>query len=72
MRPPPITGNVEIDAWLKELWEFVNANKVNYVSQNAQPTLAKNSIKLWKDADGGPKYYIVIDLDGTAKKVEVT
>ena len=75
MRPPPEelrTANKELFDWLNELLTYVMENKVFYISQNAQPTISKNSVCLWKDADGGPKWYLVCDLDGTAKKVEVT
>ncbi len=70
--PPPRTGNEELDRSLRNLWEFSLSGKIVVYNQNAEPSLSKNTIALWIDADGGPAYYLVANLDGTQVKVTLT
>jgi len=56
-------------AWL-EMAQTVN-NFLTLHYQNAEPTIPVNTMALWVDADGGPKYYILGNFGGTLKKVEL-
>ena len=58
--------------WLNELWSYVNAGNRRVFNQNSVPTIGKNQTALWIDADGGPKYYVLANFDGTQKKGELT
>ena len=48
--------------------EAVNFNRVQYVSQNAQPTPDAGAFMVWKDADAtssNPTHYLVYNDGGT-------
>lgn len=40
-------------------------------SQAAEPDIGANSMAFWKDTDDS-KYYLILDIAGTQKKVELT
>ena len=75
MRPPDqatIDDPQKLLTWLKELWLFIVASNIKVYNQNDEPTIGKNQIALWIDADGGPKYYFIANFDGTQKKGQIT
>lgn len=47
-------------------------NSINRLyAQDAEPTPPNNTLGLWIDTDGGPKYYLTGNFGGTVKSVEV-
>lgn len=56
-------------AW-RELARLLNGLLTVYY-QTDMPTPPMNTTSLWIDTDAGPKYYIVANLGGTVKKVEL-
>lgn len=47
---------------------------IKYYNQNDEPTLSANeNAAFWKDADGGPVYYLVLKTDGGSQvKVQLS
>jgi hypothetical protein len=71
---PPVAEYDSVRRELVRAWTQM-AQTLNAICklyyQNDEPVIPDNSIALWVDADGGPKYYLVANLGGTIKKVEV-
>ena len=42
-----------------------------FFEQSAQPTIQRNTFAFWRDTDDG-KMYLIADISGNAKKVELT
>jgi len=81
-RPPERGRNEEAETYIDRLIAYLNRlydalfqpgqTLIKVISQNDQPSVEDGEIMAWKDADGGPKYYLVAGIEGTDKKVEVT
>lgn len=48
-----------------------NPFKPKIYSQSAEPNIPNDTCAFWKDTDDG-KYYLILDIGGTQKKVELT
>ena len=46
-------------------------NNPRIIQQSTEPTLTKGTFGFWKDTDDS-KYYLILNIDGTQKKVELT
>jgi hypothetical protein len=45
--------------------------KPKIYDQNDEPDIGNDEMVIWKDADGGPKYYLIVDFNGVQKKAEL-
>jgi len=60
----------DADKDLKNIFSFLSLTPKFY-SQTTEPTLAKNDWAFWTDSDG-VNYYLLVNYNGTQKKVELT
>ena len=60
-------GDVNVDGTLD--WSANDALPKIY-SQGAEPDITNNSYAFWTDTDDG-KYYLILDIAGAQKKVEL-
>lgn len=60
----------DVDKDLINVFNYIKYNP-RFYSQNEEPTLLTNEFAFWKDLNAGPKYYIVVNISGTQKKVEL-
>lgn len=58
--------NIIINQYLGTIWGIPR-----YYEQSAEPTLVNDTCAFWKDTDDN-KYYLIKDVGGTAKKIELT
>ena len=60
----------DLDSDVRSIALYLNTFPKVYL-QGTQPTIASDSVAFWKDTDDS-KYYLILDIAGTAKKVELT
>ena len=75
MKPPDqeiVNDPDKLLAYLRALWVYIMSNNIKVYNQNSEPTIGENQTAVWIDADGGPKYYVVANFDGTQKKGQLT
>jgi len=81
-RPPNRLPEESTEEYIDRLLDYLNrlydamfqpgVSLIKTISQNDQPSVEDNQIIAWKDADGGPLYYLVVGLEGVDKKVQIT
>ena len=59
-----------LDKDLNNLFTYLSINPRLY-QQSAQPTLSTNEFAFWKDTDND-KFYLLVDIAGDTKTVELT
>ena len=59
-----------IDRDLQQMFTYINTFPPLY-TQGTEPTIGTDAVAFWKDSDDG-KYYLIKDIAGTQKKVELT
>ena len=59
-----------VDKDLQNLFTYLDRFP-RFFTQSAQPTLQRNTFGFWKDQDDS-KFYLIANIAGTAKKVELT
>ena len=59
-----------LEADLKRLYTYLDRFP-RLFEQSAQPTIQRNTFALWRDTDDG-KMYVIADISGNQKKVELT
>ena len=59
-----------VDKDLKELFDYLASHPRVY-TQSTEPAIANDTWAFWKDSDDN-KFYLVLDIAGTQKKVELT
>ena len=59
-----------LDKDLQRIVQYLNIFPRVY-TQSAQPTIATDSMAFWKDSDDN-KFYLLKDIAGVTKKIELT
>jgi hypothetical protein len=59
-----------IDRDLRNIIDYVNRIPKTYI-QSAEPTIPSDTFSFWKDTDDS-KFYLLVNIDGAQKKVELT
>ena len=60
----------DLDRDIQKIVTYLNTFPPVY-TQSAQPTITTDSVAFWKDSDDD-KFYLLLDVAGTTKKVELT
>lgn len=58
------------DKDLRTLFDYLARFPKTYI-QSAEPTIPSDEMAFWKDSDDN-KFYLIKNIDGTQKKVELT
>lgn len=61
---------IDVDADLRTLFRF-SADNPRMYTQSGEPTLADDTWAFWKDSDDD-KFYLLLNIAGVQKKVELT
>lgn len=61
---------VDLDKDVFEVFQYIQKTP-RFYSQTTEPSLLSNDFAFWYDSDDN-KYYLVVDFNGTQKKVELT
>ncbi len=59
----------QLDRDVTQLTQYINRFPKTYI-QSTEPTIPNDSFAFWKDTDDG-KFYLIKDIGGTQKKVEL-
>lgn len=59
-----------VDRDIKNIIDYVNRIPKTYI-QATEPTIPSDTFSFWKDTDDS-KFYLLVNIDGTQKKVEMT
>jgi len=60
---------LDVDKDLDNIFEYLRSEPRVFI-QSTEPTIKNNSFAFWKDSDDS-KYYLILNIAGNAKKVEL-